>query len=91
MHGPGVPGRRAQRRLGCRIHLGSARLIYAVLLGVAISFGPLLGLALLGVSLPVAQDSGAVALRLQHFRGRSCCCRLQRFLSPRRYTFRLGP
>jgi uncharacterized membrane protein YjjP (DUF1212 family) len=36
-----------------RIHLGGARLIYAGLITVAISAGLLLGLALLGVSLPV--------------------------------------
>ena len=35
-----------------RIHLGAARLIYAGLVIVAISTGLLLGLALLGVSLP---------------------------------------
>jgi uncharacterized membrane protein YjjP (DUF1212 family) len=36
-----------------RIHLGAARLMYAVLTVVAISTGLLVGLALLGVSLPV--------------------------------------
>ena len=36
-----------------RINLGATRLIYAVLVVVAISMGLLLGLALLGVSLPV--------------------------------------
>jgi uncharacterized membrane protein YjjB (DUF3815 family) len=36
-----------------RIHLGAARLIYAGLVIVAISAGLLLGLAILGVSLPV--------------------------------------
>ena len=36
-----------------RINVGAARLIYAVLIVVAISTGLLLGLALLGVSLPV--------------------------------------
>src|SRR5262249_49354346 len=36
-----------------RIHLGTARLAYACLIVVAISTGLLLGLALLGVSLPV--------------------------------------
>lgn len=36
-----------------RINLGAARLIYAVLVVVAISIGLLLGLTLLGVSLPV--------------------------------------
>jgi uncharacterized membrane protein YjjP (DUF1212 family) len=39
--------------IGGRIHLGAARLIYAALVIVAISVGLLLGLALLGVSLPV--------------------------------------
>jgi uncharacterized membrane protein YjjB (DUF3815 family) len=39
--------------IGGRIHLGAARLIYAGLIVVAISTGLLLGLALLGVSLPV--------------------------------------
>ena len=45
-----------------RIPLGSARLAYAGLVIVAISAGLLLGLALLGVSLPVDQPSQAVAL-----------------------------
>jgi uncharacterized membrane protein YjjP (DUF1212 family) len=45
-----------------RIHLGSARLIYAGLVIVAISTGLLLGLALLGVSLPVDEAARAVPL-----------------------------
>ena len=47
-----------------RMSLGSARLIYAVLTVVAISTGLLLGLTLLGVSLPV--DPGARPLPLWH-------------------------
>jgi uncharacterized membrane protein YjjP (DUF1212 family) len=47
-----------------RIHLGAARAIYAGLVVVAISTGVLLGLALLGVSLPVDQTSRAVPLWL---------------------------
>ncbi len=47
-----------------RINLGAARLIYAVLVVVAISIGVLLGLALLGVSLPV--DPAGRALPLWH-------------------------
>jgi uncharacterized membrane protein YjjP (DUF1212 family) len=47
-----------------RIHLGAARLIYAGLVIVAISTGLLLGLALLGVSLPVGQANLAVPLWL---------------------------
>jgi uncharacterized membrane protein YjjP (DUF1212 family) len=43
-----------------RIHLGSARLIYAALVILAISGGLLLGLALLDVSLPVDQAGRAV-------------------------------
>jgi uncharacterized membrane protein YjjP (DUF1212 family) len=43
-----------------RIHLGAARLIYATLVLVAISTGLLLGLAALGVSLPVDQTGRAV-------------------------------
>ncbi len=43
-----------------RIHLGAARLVYAVLVVVAISTGLLLGLALLGVSLPVDEAGRAV-------------------------------
>src|SRR6266481_5669633 len=39
--------------IGGRIHLGAARLLYAGLIVVAISTGLLLGLALLGASLPV--------------------------------------
>jgi uncharacterized membrane protein YjjB (DUF3815 family) len=45
-----------------RVHLGTARLIYAGLVIVAISTGLLLGLALLGVSLPVDQAGRAVPL-----------------------------
>jgi uncharacterized membrane protein YjjP (DUF1212 family) len=45
-----------------RIHLGAARLIYAGLVIVAISTGLLLGLALLGVSLPVDEAARAVPL-----------------------------
>jgi uncharacterized membrane protein YjjP (DUF1212 family) len=45
-----------------RIHLGSARLIYAGLVIVAICTGLLLGLALLGVSLPVDPAGRAVPL-----------------------------
>jgi len=45
-----------------RIHLGAARLIYAGLVVVAISTGLLIGLALLGVSLPVDQTGRAVPL-----------------------------
>jgi uncharacterized membrane protein YjjP (DUF1212 family) len=45
-----------------RIHLGAARMIYAGLVVVAISTGLLLGLALLGVSLPIDQASRAVPL-----------------------------
>ena len=47
-----------------RIHLGTARMIYAGLVIVAISTGLLLGLALLGVPLPVDQASRAVPLWL---------------------------
>jgi uncharacterized membrane protein YjjP (DUF1212 family) len=45
-----------------RIHLGAARLVYAALVVVAISTGLLLGLALLGVSLPVDEAGRAVPL-----------------------------
>ena len=49
---------------GGRIHLGAARLVYAGLVVVAISMGLLLGLALLGVSLPVDPPGRAVPLWL---------------------------
>ena len=45
-----------------RIHLGAARLVFAGLVIVTISMGLLLGLALLGVSLPVDQAGRAVTL-----------------------------
>jgi len=45
-----------------RIHLGAARLIYAGLVIAAISTGLMLGLALVGVSLPVDQAGRAVPL-----------------------------
>jgi uncharacterized membrane protein YjjB (DUF3815 family) len=45
-----------------RMNLGAARLIYAVLIVVAISTGLLLGLTLLGVSLPVDPAARAVPL-----------------------------
>jgi uncharacterized membrane protein YjjP (DUF1212 family) len=47
-----------------RIHLGAARLIYAGLVIAAISAGLLLGLALLGVSLPVGEANIPVPLWL---------------------------
>jgi uncharacterized membrane protein YjjP (DUF1212 family) len=47
-----------------RIHLGAARIVFAGLVVVAISTGLLLGLTLLGVSLPVDQASRAVPLWL---------------------------
>ena len=47
-----------------RMNLGASRLIYAVLVVVAISTGLLLGLGLLGVSLPV--DPAGRAVRLWH-------------------------
>jgi uncharacterized membrane protein YjjP (DUF1212 family) len=47
-----------------RVDLGTARLMYALLVVVAISMGLLLGLALLGVSLPV--DPAGRALPLWH-------------------------
>jgi uncharacterized membrane protein YjjP (DUF1212 family) len=48
--------------IGGRIHLGGSRLLYAGLVVVAISTGLLLGLALLGVSLPVDPPGRAVPL-----------------------------
>ena len=45
-----------------RVHLGAARMIYAGLVVVVISTGLLLGLALLGVSLPADQVSRVVPL-----------------------------
>ncbi|MBV8565842.1 MAG: threonine/serine exporter family protein [Methylobacteriaceae bacterium] len=48
--------------IGGRIHLGAARLIYAGLIVIAIATGLLLGLALLGVSLPVDPSGQAVPL-----------------------------
>jgi uncharacterized membrane protein YjjP (DUF1212 family) len=45
-----------------RVHLGAARMIYAGLVVVAISTGLLLGLALLGVSLPVDEAGRTVPL-----------------------------
>jgi uncharacterized membrane protein YjjP (DUF1212 family) len=50
--------------VGGRIHLGAARLIYAGLIVVAISTGLLLGLALLGASLPVDPAGRTVPLWL---------------------------
>src|SRR6202040_2399939 len=47
-----------------RIHLGVARLVYAGLIVAAISTGLLLGLALLGVSLPVDPPGRTVPLWL---------------------------
>src|ERR1700676_5402036 len=50
--------------VGGRIHLGAARLLYAGLIVVAISTGLLLGLALLGASLPVDPPGRTVPLWL---------------------------
>ncbi len=47
-----------------RVHLGAARMIYAGLVILAISSGLLLGLALLGVSLPISEAGRAVPLWL---------------------------
>jgi uncharacterized membrane protein YjjP (DUF1212 family) len=47
-----------------RIHLGASRLVYAGLVILAISSGLLLGLGLLGVSLPVGEPGRAVSLWL---------------------------
>ncbi|HYV72263.1 MAG TPA: threonine/serine exporter family protein [Pseudolabrys sp.] len=47
-----------------RIHLGACRLIYAGLIVLAISAGLLLGLGLLGVSLPVGEPGRPVPLGL---------------------------
>jgi uncharacterized membrane protein YjjP (DUF1212 family) len=47
-----------------RVHLGSSRLIYAGLIILAISAGLLLGLGLLGVSLPVGEPGRPVPLWL---------------------------
>jgi uncharacterized membrane protein YjjP (DUF1212 family) len=47
-----------------RIHLGAARLVYAGLIVVAISTGLLLGLALLGASLPIDPPGRTVPLWL---------------------------
>jgi uncharacterized membrane protein YjjP (DUF1212 family) len=45
-----------------RIHLGAARALFAALVIVTISFGLLIGLAVLGVSLPVDESGRAVPL-----------------------------
>jgi uncharacterized membrane protein YjjP (DUF1212 family) len=45
-----------------RIHLGVARLVYAGLIVVAISLGMLLGLLVLGVSLPVDEPGAAISI-----------------------------
>ena len=50
--------------IGGRIHLGVARLVYAGIIVVAISTGLLLGLALLGASLPVDPPGRTVPLWL---------------------------
>jgi uncharacterized membrane protein YjjP (DUF1212 family) len=47
-----------------RVHLGASRLIYASLIILAISVGLLLGLGLLGVSLPVGEPGRPVPLWL---------------------------
>jgi uncharacterized membrane protein YjjB (DUF3815 family) len=46
--------------IGGRIHLGAARLLYAGLIIAAISIGLLIGLALLGVSLPIDEAGRTV-------------------------------
>jgi uncharacterized membrane protein YjjB (DUF3815 family) len=48
--------------IGGRIHLGAARLLYAILIVIAISTGLLLGLSLLGASLPVDPPGRSVPL-----------------------------
>jgi uncharacterized membrane protein YjjP (DUF1212 family) len=48
--------------IGGRIHLGAARLLYALLIVIAIATGLLLGLTLLGASLPVDPPGRSVPL-----------------------------
>jgi uncharacterized membrane protein YjjB (DUF3815 family) len=60
-----------------RISLGAARLIYAGLIVVAISVGLLLGLGLLGVSLPTDPLAETSPVARRHCR-RRCRCRIQR-------------
>ena len=48
--------------IGGRIHVGAARLLYALLIVIAISTGLLLGLTLLGASLPVDPPGRSVPL-----------------------------
>jgi uncharacterized membrane protein YjjP (DUF1212 family) len=48
--------------IGGRIHLGAARLLYAILIVIAISTGLLLGLTVLGASLPVDPPGRSVPL-----------------------------
>src|SRR6516164_6935240 len=48
--------------IGGRIHLGAARLLYAIFIVIAISTGLLLGLTLLGASLPVDPPGRSVPL-----------------------------
>jgi uncharacterized membrane protein YjjP (DUF1212 family) len=64
-----------------RIGLGAARLIYAGLVVMAISTGLLLGLALLGVSLPVDQAGRAVPLWLDTMAAGVAVCAYSVFFS----------
>ena len=63
-----------------RINLGVSRVAYAGLVILAISSGLLLGLGLLGVSLPVGEPGRAVPLWLRRNRRRRRCGRLQHLL-----------
>jgi uncharacterized membrane protein YjjP (DUF1212 family) len=65
-----------------RISLGGARLLYSALIVVAISVGLLLGLALLGVSLPVDPAGRAVPLWQDHRRGSCGYCIQRVFFDP---------
>ncbi len=50
--------------LGARVHLGAARMLYAGFVVLAISAGLLVGLTVLGVSLPVREAGRTVSLWL---------------------------
>src|SRR5262249_31009723 len=68
-----------------RVHLGASRLIFAGLVTLAISIGLLLGLALLGVSLPVGEPGRSVPLWLDSIAsGRAACAYSIFFSTPLR-------
>ena len=63
--------------IGARVSLGASRLVFSGLVILAICLGLLVGLGLLGVSLPVDEPGRAVPLWFDTLAAGVCCCCVQ--------------